>query len=310
MTPDAAREVLGQYALDAPVTLGPGAQRENTVWRVDTGAGAYALRCHRKGYRSDAELEGELSFMDMLARGGLTVPDPVRTRAGRHLVHHDERQWSLLTWLPGIPLGRAGVPLDPAHGPATFAELGRTLARLHLLADGWTPPHGFTRPDWRRDGLLGDAPVWGRFWDHPDLTTAQQGRLAAFRDHARDILTAGNFDAGLIHADPLRENVLVDGAAVYLIDFDDSATGYRLFEIATALIRNRDEPNYGALHDALIAGYREHRPIDISALPLFMALRATTYIGWIKDRGDLPDAAVRTATNIDTALELIDAAMP
>lgn len=310
MTPEAARHVLGLYPLTAPVTMGQPARRENVVWRVSTGAGDFALRCHRAGYRTEAELASELAFMDVLARGGLTVPAPVTTRDGAHLARHGGHAWSLLTWLPGVPLGRAGEPLDPAHGADVFAELGATLARLHTLADAWRAPQGFTRPDWRAEGLLGEAPVWGRFWDHPDLTPAQTDRMLAFRAHARDILASGGFDAGLIHADPLRENVLVDGARVHLIDFDDCATGYRLFEIATALIRNLGEPNAGALRAALIEGYRRHRPLDTALLPLFLALRATTYVGWIMDRGDLPDAAARSATNIATALDLIDATMP
>jgi len=56
--------------------------------------------------------------------------------------------------------------------------------------------------------------------------------------------------------------------------------GYRLFEIATALGKNVDEPQYPALREALIAGYRELRPIDTTTLDLFMAIRAATYVGW------------------------------
>ncbi|RMD90698.1 MAG: homoserine kinase, partial [Alphaproteobacteria bacterium] len=153
-----ARAVLARYDLAPPVRLGPVARRENAVWRVETARGALALRCHRAGYRSAAELASELDFMAMLAAGGLTVPAPIRARDGGFVVHHAGRAWSLLTWLPGTPLGRAGTQLPPAHGPGVFARLGATLARLHALADGWTPPAGFTRPDWRAEGLVGETP--------------------------------------------------------------------------------------------------------------------------------------------------------
>ena len=43
------------------------AQRENRVYRVETPDGARALRLHRAGYRSPAELKSELDWMAALA---------------------------------------------------------------------------------------------------------------------------------------------------------------------------------------------------------------------------------------------------
>ena len=54
------------------------AQRENQVYRVIDAAGhSYALRLHRRGYRSDPELRAELHWMAALADGGLRIPAPV-----------------------------------------------------------------------------------------------------------------------------------------------------------------------------------------------------------------------------------------
>jgi hypothetical protein len=45
----------------------------------------------------------------------------------------------------------------------------------------------------------------------------------------------------------VRENVLVNGDDIEMIDFDDGGHGWRMFDIATALFRNRDEPHYDAI---------------------------------------------------------------
>jgi len=63
------------------------AQRENTVYRVDTISNkSYALRIRRVGYRSDLEINSELEWMAMLAKEGLRVPVPVAASDGTHIV--------------------------------------------------------------------------------------------------------------------------------------------------------------------------------------------------------------------------------
>lgn len=102
----------------------------------------------------------------------------------------------------------------------------------------------------------------------------------------------------------VRENILIDGDRIHILDFDDSGFGYRLFDVATALIKNLDEPNFIDLQAALINGYSSQRPLDIKHLNLFMALRATTYVGWIISRMKEKDAQVRNKRFISTARKL------
>jgi len=127
-----------------------------------------------------------------------------------------------------------------------------------------------------------------------------------FREAANEALTKvhGSLDVGLIHADLVRENILLDpkdSNTLALIDFDDGVYGYRLFEIATALGKNVDEPQYPALRDALIEGYRELRLIDVSALDLMMAIRAATYVGWSLARKLEPGGSARAERTTQAA---------
>lgn len=258
------------------------ARRENEVWRIDHDRGAFALRLHRPGYRSDAELRSELAWMAACRRGGVAAPAPVADVDGAFLRDVRSLQVDLLHWLDGAPMSAPGGPLAIHDRTGAFAVLGEEMARLHTVSDAWPPPAGFIRPEWDRRGLLGETPLWGRFWENPRLSSADAALLSGFRDAANAALAeaVGGLDYGLIHADLVSSNVLVDGPRAVLIDFDDGGYGFRLFDIATALLKHMDEPDYLALRDALLDGYLRRRALDLDKLDLFLAIRAASYVGW------------------------------
>lgn len=282
------------------------AERENRVFRVDHNGRSYALRLHRAGYRTDAELWSELQWMAELGRGGLNVPAPISALDGKVLHVVDGIQVDVLNWLPGAPVGATGQPLQTGDRIGLFQNIGRQMARMHAISDGWAPPEGFARCHWDREGLVGKAPVWGRFWENPGLSDPQRSLLLRLRDALNDALRQREvtLDYGLIHADLVRENLLAEGDRLHLIDFDDAGYGFRLFDLATTLLKNREEPDYPALREALISGYRAVREIDLTALDMFLVLRATTYVGWIVPRMAEAGSDVRNARFIATAMDL------
>jgi Ser/Thr protein kinase RdoA (MazF antagonist) len=289
--------------------------RENTVFRVETSQGAYALRLHRQDYHAPETILSELIWINMLDAHGFVVPKPAACDNGTLLVSiSDDRNkvqlFSLLRWLPGEPFGASASPLrlEGAKRAKIMFEIGRSLARLHMLSDAWSPPRHFTRPAWNHDGLLGDTPFWGRFWDSGFLNDKQRVNMLELRHFCTESLSQYNRempDYGLIHADLARENVLVEGDKVSFIDFDDSGFGYRIFDIATALIKNIYEPDYEELKQSLLAGYQAARPLqpqDLKALPLAMLLRSLTYIGWVDARiaePGMPQKAKRFLADVE-----------
>ena len=295
------------WGLD-PAHIVLAAQRENAVWRAETAEERFAMRLHRVGYRTAEELTSELEWMAMLARGGMAVPQPVPSLAGRLIEKVAGTHVDLLTWLPGRIVGHHGALDGVADRPAHMRELGALLAQLHDLSDAWKPPANFARPRWDRPGLVGDTPLWGPFWENPHLTRAQRDTFLAARGKADAQLLAceNTQDFGLIHADAITENVMIDEGVLSLIDFDDGGWGFRDFDLATVLMRQLAAPDYAGLRGALLDGYAARRLVDSGMLDLFILLRALTYPGWIIPRLQDAGGYERSIRAITTALPLAE----
>ncbi|MFV0276906.1 MAG: phosphotransferase enzyme family protein [Parahaliea sp.] len=292
--------------------------RENAVFRLLTTHGQqYALRIHRHGYHSDDALRSELQWMAALGNSGIEVPRVLPTRKGQLFTTAavdsvpGERQVDLFTWVEGRQLGVLERDPGDRHQTAeVYRTIGELAAKLHNQAVDWRPPEGFTRHAWDADGLAGNRPLWGRFWELPALSPSQRELLtdARQRVHA-DLLRYGARPDNasrysMIHADFVAENLLVEGSHVRLIDFDDAGFGWHLFELATALYFERGEPHFRDAYRTLVEGYRTYRDLpeeQLDYMPLFFAARGFTYLGWVATRPETETARTMTPLLIEMA---------
>jgi len=264
--------------------------RENAVFevRLENDRRA-ALRLHRPGYNGRAEISSELWWINALAARGFPVPVPLATLQGQNMIDvGDGLLATVLTWVDGQPIGAAGVPLA-GNSTQLYHELGSLLAEFHTESDKLNLPAHFQRRSWDCDGLLGEAPLWGRFWENPVLDNKAHAVVLRARMRAIEFLERyrETADFGLIHADALRENVFRQGPGLCLIDFDDSGFGFRMYDLAVALSQSVEDENYTALRQSLLAGYELRRPLsqsDIAAFPVFAMLRALASLGWAGPR--------------------------
>jgi len=295
--------------------------RENAVFCARRPDGArFALRIHRHGYHTDAELHSELLWMRALDASGIHVPPLIPSRTGElfikatHAGVPEARQVDLFGWVDGRQLGSAegGVAGDYAEIELTFHTIGELSARMHNQASMWPIPSGFQRHAWDTEGLVGENPFWGRFWElaalSPDQRAlVQRGRIRVARD--LDAFGRRPETYSLIHADFTPENLLVDGEQVRPIDFDDAGFGWHLFDIATSLFFHLDADYFLAARDALVRGYRSARPLsdrDLDRLPLFFAARGFTYLGWVHTRHETQTAQELTPMLVDLSCRMTD----
>lgn len=295
--------------------------RENAVFKVQGPDGApAALRVHRHGYHTDAELTSELAWMAALREAGIGVPGILRSRSGalfetvKHESVPEPRQVDLLEWFEGQSLGSVEDGLSSAVTDVadTFTKFGTLAARLHNHAVAWPLPAGFTRHAWDVDGLTGEEPFWGRFWELGGLSTSQRTLIEAARDRTqRDLIAYGQRPQtyGLIHADFNLDNILIDGAEVRLVDFDDAGFGWHLFDLATVSFFLRGQAEFDLVRRSVIDGYRRERPLSdeqLEAMPLFNLVRGFTYLGWVHTRHETRTAQVIEPAAIALVCKLAD----
>ena len=297
----AARAALASFPIDAG-ELTPISLSENVTFKVvDRHDGtAYVLRLHRPGYHTLDELISERAWIRALGDAGVVVPSPVRARDGQDYVpvtipaSGEQRFAGLARWTEGRLLaGVLAATSDDRVIEAYFSQLGAIVAAMHNQASGWSPPPGFTRHALDRDGLMGDAPHWGPFWEHRSLSPAERGLLLDARGRMRELLTGLSRDPSvysLIHADLHPGNILVAGDRLTVIDFDDAGFGWHQYDIAVVLMYWQFKPNAADIDRAFLGGYRAHRPIPddvLASIPAFRLIRGLAGIGWLHQRPEL-----------------------
>lgn len=292
---EAARAALPAWGIgpDAPVVLVN--RSENSTFRVDDPATgeSFALRLHRDGYHTRAGIDSELAWMTALRRDGVALtPEPVPGKDGalvqaaampggappRHVV--------LFRWEAGEE------PRETGDLAPLFATLGGLAAKLHGHSAGWVRPAGFLRHRWDIRTMLGAQPHWGRWQGGIGVAGAASAVLGRATETVERRLRAfgtGPDRFGLIHGDMRLANLLVDGATVKLLDFDDCGFGWHLYDAAAAVSFFEDAPEVPDLLDAWVAGYRTVRPLadaDAAELPTFVMLRRLVLVAWLGSHAD------------------------
>ena len=300
----AAAQALQAFAI-VPSELELVTVSENVTFRVVAAVdgAAYVLRLHRPGYHSLTELESERVWIRALGEAGIAVPVPVRAPDGRDYVqvfiaaHGEHRYAGLARWTDGQLLDdvlhdREVVDAERVSAAVAryFEQLGALIARMHNQASRWAVPTDFQRHALDADGLLGDAPFWGPFWDHPGFTVDERRLVLATRDALREVLarygrSAANYS--VIHADLHPGNLLVDEDRLTIIDFDDAGFGWHQYDVAVALVKLHGKPQFENAQTALLRGYRSTRALparDESMIPVFLLIRRLATIGWVYQR--------------------------
>jgi Ser/Thr protein kinase RdoA (MazF antagonist) len=298
MSATGEQELIDELAAAALPRFGlsPGARAalcnvsENHTYRVDDGdAGrTYALRVHRPGYHTAAEIASELTWIDALRDdGAVDTVRAVATPAGERVVEVatdglGPRNVVLFEWLPGSePDPEGGEVLDG------FRTLGAVSARMHAHARAWRPPASFTRPRWDYEHTLGPRGHWGAWQDGLGMGAAERAQLerldAAIAARLRAYGQAPD-RFGLVHADIRLANLLVDGPSVRVIDFDDCGFGWFMYDFATTVSFMEEHPRVPELRDAWVDGYRSAAPLDVAdedELDTFVMLRRLLLVAWI-----------------------------
>jgi Ser/Thr protein kinase RdoA (MazF antagonist) len=283
-----ADSAIGRYPLPDGSTATLINVSENATYRVDDPATGrkWALRVHRDGYHSRTAIASELEWIAALRAGNVVItPAPVAGRDGNLIQTiaveglHVPRNVVLFAWENG------SEPL--ATDVAGFETLGEVAARMHAHVRSWQKPSWFERHAWDFETSLGDRPHWGRWRDGMGMTPNIESVFAETVQLIKNRLEAfGKAPErfNLIHGDMRLANLLMDGSAVKVIDFDDCGHSWFLYDCATTVSFFEHQPEVPELLQAWVRGYRrvgELTPEDEAEIPTFVMLRRLLLVAWI-----------------------------
>ena len=279
------------------------AYRENVTFKAQDNFGnRLVLRFHRKDYSQKYEIVSELLWLEELNEKNINVPKPVKSIQNNYIEDIEGQLISVLSWIKGTPLTKINENKNKQINKIIFFNLGKEIAKVHNFSDCWIKPDQFCKRKWDIEGLLGESPVWDKFWTNPGLTQTQTDQINFMKNQCYFFLKKmmHELDYGLIHADAVRDNVLVqDNYKVNLIDFDDSGFGFRLFDIATTLLHYISNKNFLTIKENILKGYLSERFLDFHFLNIFILIRSFTYVGWNISRINEPNGKKRNKKYID-----------
>ena len=274
---------------------------ENVTFQVtDESDNKYVLRIHRPEYHTLKELESEQAWTESLLDAGVDVPVPIKTAKGHRFgsvpVGDHRRNVGMLKWVDGTSLRDLGkTKADSNQIEYAYRRVGRILAALHDQVASWQPPLWFTRHSLDADGLMGESPFWGRFWEAGDLDISHRKHLSNMRKQLHELLVQlpKNHDCySLIHSDLHTGNIIRHGDDLHIIDFDDAGFGWHAYDFAVVLsdAPTNEDGSDSIAKVALFQGYEEIRPIQSwvkKLVPLFSVIRTFASIGWADARPEL-----------------------
>lgn len=276
------------FGLDAGAlsVLGGGrVDSDGTVYRAGGGRLLKVVHKRAPAEQTDlvvAVLAARAAFFAYLGAHGVDVVAPAPAPDGRLVA--DARDGEDLFLAYSYPY-LAGAHPDPKTWDGALVSLwGETIGRAHRIAQGYALWDGVPLPG-GHVALTWQAEIGGMEALCPDEAVKAVWRGLRAR---LDALGYDRASGGFIHNDPHMQNILYDGKAVKLLDFDvscchffacDLAIAIQSVLFATAGGMERPLADAGALRsftDALLSGYGRVMPVpaDIGArLSLFVDYR-------------------------------------
>ena len=249
---------------------------ESFIYEFEREGVACILRIGHSLRRSEGLIQGEVDWVNYLARGGVSVAQAVRSENGRLVEQFEDGEGEC--FLATAFVKAQGKPPGKAEWNAElFERYGELLGRMHALTKEYEPADpSWRRPEWDDVAML---EVEGFL---PPGEERVVERFQALMEHL-EILPRGDSRLyGLIHQDAHAGNLHVDeDGRITLFDFDDCAYSWFMNDIAIVLFYAVMWEEDGAAFTEefmkhFLRGYGRENEIDagwLGEIPHFLKLR-------------------------------------
>lgn len=293
---------------------------------VGGASGRYFIKRHHHRVRTAATLGEEHRFIAHLRAAGVPVVKVLQDRDGATALEQGDWTYEVHAVAEGEDLYRDAPSWTPLTALDQAHEAGRMLARLHQASAGYHAPQRGTHVLVARDDLLrSDDPIAlleRDFSQRPALADYLSHK--AWRQSLEQVVLP--WHAGLaarLQAEPRlwahndwhvsnllwkREGDATVVASVF--DFGLASPTSALFDLATAIERNavawlQLERGMEAVHVdtalALLAGYRQRRPLSARQLQLLADLLPVVHFDFALSEVEYFHGATGSTANADVA---------
>jgi Ser/Thr protein kinase RdoA (MazF antagonist) len=252
---------------------------ESFIYEFERGGDGYILRIGHSLRKSKALIQGEVDWINYLARGGVSVARAVLSESLK-LVEaiEDEQGGQFLVTAFVKAVGQK--PWEAGWTPARFETYGQMLGKMHALAVHYQPVPAWKRPEWD-DGIMKFMELY-----LPASEVSAHQKYQAVLEHIYS-LPKDRASYGLIHQDAHQNNFFMDAdGTLTLFDFDDCVYSWFINDIAIVLFyisMDAEElgfPTVAAFTQEFMThflrGYRQVYTLDanwLKEIPHFLKLR-------------------------------------
>ncbi|MBN2531502.1 MAG: phosphotransferase, partial [Spirochaetales bacterium] len=258
----------------------------NLLYRVYTSTGdRYILRLASPGWRTLTDLKAEAMWLEALSRDtGIHVPGIIKTRDGESVLPAQIRNvpdiWNtiLMSWQPGRLLGKY-------INTVNLRKMGELFAKLHIHGKNWTPPPGFSTRKFEHFLSRGEPNVIFLDKQRDVCTPGQIDLLKRMYDRVESAYSGmDRSDLRVIHCDLWHDNIKLYKGELYPFDFEDTVWGFRLHDIAMAmldLLEDFGNDRYPALSKAFRQGYETYLEWPRGEIEIFQIGRLLWKINFV-----------------------------
>ena len=252
---------------------------ESFIFEFERDGAGYILRIGHSFRKSETLIQGEVDWINHLARGGVSVAQAIPSESGKLVEVIDDQQGGQFL-VTAFVRAEGQPPWITGWNSERFETYGHLLGKMHALAMDYQPTPAWKRPDWD------DASM--KFIDLylPSSEVIAHQKYRSLLEHIYT-LPKDKTSYGLIHQDAHQNNFFMDtNGALTLFDFDDCAYSWFINDIAIVLFYiSMDAEELGfptvtaftkEFMTHFLRGYRRAYPLDsnwLKEIPTFLKLR-------------------------------------
>ena len=252
---------------------------ESFIYEFERDGAGYILRIGHSFRKSEALIQGEVDWINYLARGGVSVARAIPSESGQLVEVIDDGQGGQFLATAFVrAVGQS--PWDAGWTSERYENYGRLIGKMHTLAVDYQPVSAWKRPEWEAESLI----FIEQYLPASEVIAHQEYR--SLLEHLSS-LPKDKTSYGLVHQDAHQNNFFMDAdGAITLFDFDDCAYSWFINDIAIVLFYiSMDAEELGFPTVAVftqefmthfLRGYRQAYFLDskwLKEIPAFLKLR-------------------------------------